>query len=498
MQLSAIETGVRKYTDEVKDLILNQNYVGKYLETMKKDEGIVNSGIYKELENMDIYNQALNARYYYVSTNMFENVMPSFDKSDINVRENSSVNVNAVKFLNDSDAKKDYNQMQEKFDILSQELSSKFASLSESSFTKSGVGLDKTNSYSGEKLNIIDGFGDSMYNAIIKESDKINSTLDKKEDKDLFLSEVNSKFSEINSYFLQTQRELNSDLVKNDMKDTSIVDVNTYGLDEYNTAAVIENTEKIGVDYIKKEWLSSEVYQNFEAEDMSDKYKYGSMDKNTQFSNAMKFADIMGIDKESQNSQQFMDEAKLFNEVYYSGLDYVTDSFNLSVNLNNMTDETAIDMAKDFFGDDFSNIVPTYGEVNKNIGFNRDNLKEYTSIEANNMLEFVSNKDEMQDAMQDTQEYISNIEYLDKNREKLELLEADLDTGTTQENYEALTKYNLALEENERDREELLKYFDTFVEELEKNGVIDEYEDYNQKDSLPKSVSPILGKSIYA
>jgi hypothetical protein len=193
-----------------------------------------------------------------------------------------------------------------------------------------------------------------------------------------------------------------------------------------------------------------------------------------------------------------MDEAKLFNEVYYSGLDYVTDSFNLSVNLNNMTDETAIDMAKDFFGDDFSNIVPTYGEVNKNIGFNRDNLKEYTSIEANNMLEFVSNKDEMQDAMQDTQEYISNIEYLDKNREKLELLEADLDTGTTQENYEALTKYNLALEENERDREELLKYFDTFVEELEKNGVIDEYEDYNQKDSLPKSVSPILGKSIYA
>jgi hypothetical protein len=450
------------------------------------------------LDGQDMTNFAINL---YINEKMDEAFPQDFDSinnRDIGTKRNKMV----VEFLNDEKAIKEYKNYKENKDNLTTDLQNQISSLSESSFFKTNIAFDKENSYSGEKFQLMEGYSTSLENVIIQETDKLNELYKDdplyKDMKDPFLGDMYGGYSELSGYIKKVSVDINPNVIENNMLDNTIVNVNTYGLEDNYNANLLESTQKLGANYIKKEWLDSDLYKDFEAVDMSDKYKYGSMDKNTQFANAMKYAEFLGIDEEGQKTEQFKKEAMIFNEIFYIGLDMI-DEQNLTNSFNHLTDETAIEMSKEFFGDEFDNIVQSYGEKDVSVATDRDkNLS--SKVLRNTILatEYMSDKDDFYDSLQNTQEYITETKYLDKNKELLEYLEENLHSGTAEENYKRLTEYNLALQENERNREELLKYFDIFVNELEDNGVIGEYEDYNQKDSLPKSVSPILGKSIYA
>lgn len=482
-----------------KNAVENENYTNTYLKNLQKDTPSIYEDYMKQSnKKLDDYN-AFNDYLY----KAFEKISPTSLDYLNNVDSGMYSNKNILEFLNDDKAKLAYQTVMFSNKANVESLSNKFSNLGETSYIKNNKVFDTTNTYSGEKFQLIDNLTDVISDNILKENYRLNELYKDnplyKDKKDPFLSQINENFNEIMNYFDKTQKEFNPEVIKNDLKDTSLVAVNTYGLENYEHTSVISSTEKLGANYIKKEWLSSELYQNYEAVDMSDNYKYGSMDKNTQFSNAMKFAQIFGIDEEGQKTEQFKEEAILFNELYYSGIDYMIDNSNINFNFSSMTDDTSISKAKDFFGNEFVNNMVLENENNVvNIGVKQEDIKQRVSSNVINMMTFVDNEDDLTKGLQGTQDYITNIKYLDKNKDSLTYLESKLDIGSSAENYDAMIKYNLALEDNERDREELLKYFEMMVKRLEETNTIDEYIDYDKKDSLPSIVSPIFRKTVYA
>lgn len=411
--------------------------------------------------------------------------------------DNSLTHKNIVKFLDNNKAKNDYKNAKINNANIEQNLRETYKStVNENSFFATHKALLQTNPYSGEKLKTIDNFSQSFYNIMIKENQQRNDSLKTTgkaiTSEDPYLISIEENYFDLFTYMNKAQTVYDKNIIKNDNIDTTIVDVNTYGLDPYNNE-LIAQTQKQGTEYIDKRWLSSDVYHNFEAVDMSDKYKYGSMDKNTQFANAMKFAQIFGISEEEQKTEQFKKDSNLFNEIYYGGLDYMMSDVNLKRNFKNPKDPIIIDMAKDFFGENYNDIV-----INnqRDIGIGKNELKSFIDTNTKNTLSFVNTKDDLMQTLQNTEKYISETKYLDEYSNVLNQFEKELNTGNDKFNRIASTKYENASKANERYREQLLSNFDKLIKELEKNGTIDEYVSYKDQEKLV--TSPIFKKAIYA